>query len=435
MVLPTSGLSSLLGTPTKKPHRRLRWILLPLTLAALCITAPTWAQDWPQWGGPERDFQAPGPGLRSWGDSGPEILWQKPLGPGYSAVTAVGDTLYTLYRADEDEVVVALSADDGSLRWQHRYPAPHSKGMRLNYGEGPESTALWVDGRLFTIGITGRMHALDAATGEVHWTVDLWGDLGGSLLVRGYGASPVAYGDWVLVPVGGEEHGIVALSRDDGSIAWSSEPFDNSPSSPRILEVDGRDLVVIFANDEVQGIDPRDGTRWWSHRHPAGGAYNITTPVWDADSQNLFLSSAYGGGSRLLHLGFEGDTATVDEVWSSNKIKVHFTNGVLVGEHLYTSNGRSGGIMALCVELATGKILWRDRNVARSNFLVVDDRAVALDEYGTLRLLRLGPENLGILGEFQLVEGRTWTAPSLVGNRLYVRDESTIWALELPAED
>ena len=105
---------------------------------------------------------------------------------------------------------------------------------------------------------------------------------------------------------------------------------------------------------------------------------------------------------------------------------------MLVGEHLYTSNGRSGGIMTLCVELATGKILWRDRNVARSNFVLAGDRAVALDEEGTLRLLGLRPDNLRILGEFQLVEGRTWTVPTLVGDRLYVRDQSTIWALELP---
>ena len=60
-------------------------------------TAP--APEWPQWGGPTRDFKSASRGLAaSWPSSGPNELWSRPLGEGYSAISVDAGVLFTQYR-------------------------------------------------------------------------------------------------------------------------------------------------------------------------------------------------------------------------------------------------------------------------------------------------------------------------------------------------
>ena len=73
--------------------------------------------DWPQWGGPGRDFRAADPGLATDWSEPPEILWSRTGGEGYSSIVVAGDVLYTMYtlnsRTEPQEVVVALDRSDG----------------------------------------------------------------------------------------------------------------------------------------------------------------------------------------------------------------------------------------------------------------------------------------------------------------------------------
>lgn len=401
----------------------------------MLLVVPTSAcdADWPQWGGPGRDFVAPSASsLDNWPAQGPRVLWRRPLGEGYSAISAVGSTLYTLYRQDDVEVVLAAAAETGETLWEHRYAAPIIEGMMVGHGAGPHSTPLVVDGRLFTIGSTGRMHALLAISGEVLWQIDLRGDLGGTFLRRGYGSSPIAWQGAVLVPLGGEGQGVLALDQGTGEIRWKRQDLESSPSSPRLIDVEDEVQLVAFVSDEVVALSPDDGRLLWRHRHPSGAAYNISTPIWDAERQLLFLSSAYGGGSRVLHLTRHADGRTqVDEVWHHSRFNVHFTNGVLLGDHLYASSGRST-VMLQAVSILSGEVLWRERTIRRANFVVVGDRVLALEEDGRLLLMGLTPAYPSIYSQMQLFSSQSWTVPTVVGDRLYARDGKEMVALELP---
>src|SRR6185295_11339939 len=98
--------------------------ILLLTLfilnSAFCI-----GEDWPQWGGPSRNFKVNAKGLaNSWPAGGPKKLWSRMLGEGYSAVVAEAGVLYTMYREGSDEVVIAMDAATGKTLWEHRYDAP-----------------------------------------------------------------------------------------------------------------------------------------------------------------------------------------------------------------------------------------------------------------------------------------------------------------------
>ena len=53
--------------------------------------------------------------MPSWPPAGPKQLWQQPLGEGYSSVLVEGDTLVTMYRRGDDEVVVFRGGE--TLPW------------------------------------------------------------------------------------------------------------------------------------------------------------------------------------------------------------------------------------------------------------------------------------------------------------------------------
>ncbi len=409
--------------------------LLVAALGMLGAAAQTLASDadWPQWGGPGRDFVArPGP-LGNWSPEGPRVLWRRSLGEGNSAISVVGSTLYTQYRQDDTEVVLAAATDTGQTLWEHRYAAPIVDGMMVGHGAGPHSTPLVIGGRLFTIGSTGRLHALRAVSGKVLWQLDLWGDLGGTFLRRGYGSSPIAWQGSVIVTLGGEGQGIVALDQASGKIRWKGQDLESSPSSPRLINVDGEVQLVAFVADEVVALSPDDGRLLWRHRHPSGAAYNISMPIWDAERQLLFVSSAYGGGSRVLHLTRQTEGPTqVDEVWHHSRFNMHFTNGVLLGDHVYASSGRSTVILQ-AVSILNGEVSWRERTIQRANFIVAGDRVLALEEDGRLLLMGLAPGYPSIYSQSQLFLSQSWTVPTLVGFRLYARNNDEMVALELPS--
>ncbi len=414
---------------------------------ALALVQGSAAQspDWPQWGGPTRDFKAPSGRLAaSWPASGPKELWSRPLGEGYSGIAVEGGVLYTQYRpvkgffstivakftGSSPEVVAALDAATGRTLWEHVYEAKALPQMDAGYGSGPNATPLVTGGLVFAVGSTGKLHALDKNTGRVVWAKDLWGELGGQVHGRGYSSSPLAYGENVILPVGGAGQALVAFRQRDGQIAWKNHTFDITPSSPLLIAVDGQEQLVLFHGEGVAGMDPSGGPLYWSHSHRTQYNLNISTPVW-GEGNLLFVSSAYDGGSRGLRLRRSGGKTTVEELWYSSRMRVHFGDAIRLGEVVYGSSGDFGPAFFTAIEMASGKVLWQDRALGRSTFLAADGKLVLLDENGVLALATTAPEGLKILAKSQVFSGRSWTVPTLVGTRLYVRDRTTIKALDL----
>jgi hypothetical protein len=88
-----------------------RMIVLPGLLLLMTTAALAQSSDWAQWGGPQRNFISDAKGLAStWPATGPRRLWQRALGEGYSAIAVERGMLFTMYRKDENEIVVALDA-------------------------------------------------------------------------------------------------------------------------------------------------------------------------------------------------------------------------------------------------------------------------------------------------------------------------------------
>jgi outer membrane protein assembly factor BamB len=392
---------------------------------------PTPNVAWPQWGGPNRNFVTAAVDLAtSWPAGGPPRLWERPLGDGFSSIVTDGTTLYTLYRDGGNDVVVALEAATGRTRWETRYAAPFAELCTEQLGPAPRSAPLIAGDRLITVSAGGVMNSFERHTGSPQWSRSLLDGSPDALRACGYSSSPLAYRNTILTTAGGHNRGVLALDVATGRVVWQSQDFQNGYSSPILIELDGHPELVVFTFAEIAGVDPDTGALEWSRPHASDQGVNVTTPVW-GDDHLLFVSSAYNGGSRVLKLTRANGAVAVEDVWANKRVRIHFGNAVRIGPRIYASNGDFGSAPFAAIDVATGEMAWRDRSVTRSTLIAAGDRLVILDEDGNLAVATPGDGGLTVHAKAQILGERAWTAPTLSGTALFVRDRHRIVALDL----
>ena len=393
---------------------------------------------WTQWGGPRRDFMSDSKGLASsWPSSGPKKLWSRSLGEGHSSILVEDGRLYTMYRqsaarpaAAHEEVVAALDAVSGKALWEFKYPAP-TTGIQFDQGLGPHSTPLIAGNRIFAMSSRSELFALDKATGKRIWTHDLIKEFKAPLTARGYSGSPLLYNGTVIVTMGGPDQAVAAFNQENGKLVWKAGYFVWAPASPILIDVDKQPQLVVFGGDIVTGMDPATGRQLWTHPHKTDWGLNISTPLWMPDSHLLFVSSAYGTGTRALELRQASGKTTVTEKWHSGRMRVHIGTVIRLGDFAYASSGDFGPAFISAIDLKSGMIAWQDRSFARAQLLYADDKLIVLDEDGMLGLATIDQKGLKVLARASVLENLAWTPPTLVGTTLYVRDRKTLAAFDL----
>lgn len=448
-----------------------RWTAAAWLVVFTTVTAMG-GDGWLQYGGPNRDFVCGSKGLaEEWPKSGPKKLWERELGEGYSAILCDGSSLYTMYSIrkqgddgkfllDGKEVVVALDAKSGKTLWEYAYPAPLSKSLDMEFGPGPHSTPLLVGDRLITVGVTAKMHCLDRRTGSVIWSHDLLKEYNAELGGRGFAPSPIDYQGKIILPIGGKaesppdekkgkadpnqsaaetkpdpDRSIIAFNLKDGSVAWKRQAFDAAAASLVIMKVadeqkETEDQLIAFMGKEVAGLNPANGDLLWRQPHETMYGANISTPVCGRDNI-IFVSSAYGMGSRGVQLTRKNGKTTAKELWFNPKMQIHHGNAVRIGDFVYGSDGSFGPAFFVAMNVKTGKIAWKERGISKATCLYADEKMIILDEEGRLILATVDPEGMDILSKTQLLERVAWTVPTLVGKRLYLRDRKHLMALDL----
>lgn len=405
-------------------------LAMALLAAPLAAASPDGSAAWLQWGGPHRDFKVSAPRVH-WKGAAPRRAWQRSLGDGYSSVIGDANTIYAAFRRGDAMVVTAIDADTGHSRWERELASKPLPNMYLDYGQGPNSTPLLLNGKLFVATFTGQFVALDSATGRQLWTRELWAELKGTFREVGYSNSPIAFGDLVIVPVGGPGKGLAAFRQSDGSTAWLSSNLSNAMSSPVLIDVSGETQLIALMVEGAAGFEPRTGRQLWFHPHKTQHDVNAATPVWHATSRTLIVSSAYDGGARAIRLNRVDGKTIPEEAWFNRRLRVHHGNMLVIGDHVYGSSGDFGPAPLTALSVSTGNVAWQDRRFPKAGLVHTGDRTLLLDEDGRVAIVKLSPSGLGVMQEAQVTSKLSWTAPTLIGYRLYVRDRQSLVALEL----
>jgi outer membrane protein assembly factor BamB len=410
------------------------------TFLKLAGAAPAFAETpktshgvaWTQWGGPHRNFQTEAAGLKDqWPPGGPRIIWKRPLGEGYSSPAVENGTLYTMFGKPREEVVTACDAATGKTLWEHTTPMAFQSDAAPDMGNGPYSTPLIVDDRLFTTGVAGRLQSIDKKSGKLLWTQQLWTDHNGTRVMYGYASSPIAWRDTVIVPVGGRGKSVMAFKQTDGGVAWAKNDYPNAYSSPLLINVDGLDQLVVVMDGAVFAVNPSNGDLQWETPFRASYGIAVATPVWGEDNL-LFFSAEYDAGAKVMRLQRTGNQVKAAEVWTSNRLRLHHGNAIRIGDTLYFSSGGKGSVAIFtAVDVRSGKILWQDRGIGKATFVWADQKLITLDGDGNLMIVHPGPEGFKVAAKAPLLTSLAWTPPVLVGSRLYLRDRRNMLGVDL----
>jgi outer membrane protein assembly factor BamB len=308
--------------------------------------------------------------------------------------------------------------------------------MLQDYGVGPHASPLIAGDRLFSIGGMTHFHCLDKKTGKVLWSRDLSEELGASAMLRGYGSSPIAYKDLVIVNIGAgrgaeEPAGLAAFKQDTGEIVWKSEPFIPGYPTPVLVEFNGQEMLVDCLGITRFALDPATGATLWKAQVDRQSGSIISSPLW-VPPDKVFYSAGHGGGSRLYQIhAAEDGTYSVEEIWYRNKFRIMHGNAVRIGDHVYGSSGDLGPAYLMAVDLGSGEIKWRERGFSKAMLLLADEKLIILDENGNLAVATATPEKLEVHAKAKVLQRLAWTVPTLMGTRLYLRDEHTLKCLDL----
>jgi len=403
----------------------------PQPSAPTVKSSPGGAVPWTQWGGPNRNFQTQATGIKdTWPASGPRIVWQRPLGEGYSAPAVENGVLYTMYGKPREEIVLAANAETGATLWEHTTPMTFQSDAP-ELGNGPYSAPLVAGDRLFTTGVAGRLQCLDKKTGKLLWTQQLWADHNGSRMMYGYASSPIAFRDTVIAPVGGPGKAVMAFNQADGKVVWSKNDFGNVYSSPILINVGGLEQLAVLLDGAVLAVNPHNGDMQWQVPFKADYSIAIATPVWGPDNL-LFVSSEYNAGTKVIELQRDGMQTKASELWNSNRLRLHHGNAMRVGGAMYFSSGGKGSQAILsAVDVRSGTIHWQERSISKATFVWADGKLITLDQDGNLMIAYPSPQGFKIAAKAPLLTNLSWTPPVLVGTRAYLRDRRRMMAVDL----
>jgi hypothetical protein len=379
---------------------------------------------WPGFRGPDRDGSVPGVRIATdWSASPPAELWRRPIGPAVSSFAVAGDLLYTLEQRGDDEIVASYSVTTGEPVWRHRDAA---RFWDSHVGAGPRGTPACHGGRVYTLGATGIVNALDAADGAVVWSRNAASDTDTEVPEFGFTSSPLVVDVVVIVAVAGR---LVAYDTATGELRWSGpEGGGGGYSSPHLLTIDGVAQVLLLNGAGATSVAPADGTLLWEHTWPG---YSYLQPALTADGDLLIGEIEFMPAGMLRLAVTRGPGGwTVEERWRSAGLKPHFSDFVVHEGHAF---GFDGSILS-CIGVEDGERKWKGGRYGHGQLLLLRDQdaLLVLSERGDLALVAATPDGFEELARFPAIEGRTWNHPALVGDVLLVRNGREMVAFRLP---
>jgi prepilin-type processing-associated H-X9-DG protein len=402
--------------------------------------------DWPQFHGPARDGICRDKGLlQAWPEGGPKQIWTlEGLGRGYSTVSIANGKLFTMgdrmdSDGDEAQFVIAFDLETRKELWSAQVGPAHRDG-------GPRCTPT-VDGQsLYAIGTEGDLVCLDAVSGQLRWARNFVNDFDGKFMaIWKFSESPLVDGNRLICTPGGPEVMMVALNKNTGEVIWKCATPDLGEkgvdgcgySSAIIAEIcDVRQYVQLVGRGVI-GVEAATGRFLWGYNGVANTVANITRPI--AHGDYVFATTAYNTGSALLKISRDGDALKAEEVYfiESRDFQNHHGGVVLMNGYIYGGHGPNRGDPA-CIELATGKVVWRQRAPARGSagVLYADGHVIFRYDRGDVVLIEASPEAMKVKGRFQAPdeEGPAWAHPVIHQGKLYLRHADSLFCYDLRSE-
>lgn len=382
--------------------------------------------------------------LESFGESGPEKVWEVSKGEGYASPAVIDGRVILFHRIGDESIIECLDTENGQRYWKYSYATTYRD--RYGFSNGPRCQPISDGNFVYTYGVEAKLTCLSLASGQLVWQRDLKAEFGLSLDFFGVGATPLLEGDSIVVNIGSPEGpSVTAFDKNTGKLLWGAgNEWGASYASPIPANTAAGRRLFVFAGGESRPatggllvIDPKNGQvdcsfPWRGTRYES---VNASSPV-IVDSQ-VYISECYGAGGALLRIGPDGSCS---KIWNNETLNTHFMTAIHKDGYLYGIDGHGPQNAPLvCIELASGREVWRTEpewmtdvaneqgkqeynlSPALASLMLVDGRCLVLGQYGHLAWIDLNPEGYQELDRTHLFLGRqTWAMPALSKGLLYV---------------
>lgn len=405
------------------------------------------AGDWPWWRGPSLDnkaeqqdvpltwseeFAEVKEGEKKDPDAKPKwtnIRWKSAVpGRGLSSPSIWGDLIFLTTANEEKESIHLLCyrRSDGAPQWNttlHNggFLTTHKKNSQASPTVACDGTAVYVP------------HVVHHEDQDGVWVSAV--DMGGNILwqqpagkftsLHGYGASPVIYGDLLIVSGDNGESGfLAALDRQTGKVRWRVDrKKDYSFATPTVAHVAGRDQLLIHGTLLVTSYDPQTGEELWRCDGPSKSAANTMV----ADSERVYASGGYPEKVLLaIRADGRGDVTKTHIEWKTQKRICYVPTMMLHENRLYGINDTG---RASCYIADTGEEVWKATLPGdfSASPTLVGDRLYIPNEAGKMYVLKTG-DKFEILAENDLADGG-FATPVIVGGRIYLRTDHHLYCI------
>jgi outer membrane protein assembly factor BamB len=380
--------------------------------------------EWPGFRGPHRDGIVRGVRIDTdWAANPPVQLWRRPIGPGWSSFAIADGLIYTQEQRGDDELVTCYSLSTGKPVWKHSDPA---RFYESNGGAGPRGTPTLSNGRVYTLGATGIVNALDARSGAVIWSHNVATDASKKTPGWGFSGSPLVIGDLVVVAAAGK---LAAYEAVTGKSRWFGPNGGDGYSSPQGVIIDGVEQVLLLSQHGAVSVAPADGKVLWEYKWASDT--RIMQPAVASDSDILMSAgdAMGGGGIRRLAIANGPGGWITQEKWTSSGLKPNLSDYAVHDGHAY---GFDGSILS-CIDLKDGKRAWKGGRYGSGQLVMLDEQGLLLvsSEEGDLALVSATPDQDKELAKVPALKDKTWNHPAMAGNTLLVRNGEEMIAFKL----
>jgi outer membrane protein assembly factor BamB len=179
----------------------------------------------------------------------------------------------------------------------------------------------------------------------------------------------------------------------------------------------------------VVGVDASNGTLLWEIPFAVTSTTNSLTPI--VYGQTVIVS----GNGRPIEAyapARQGAAWVAPKLWENADATMRMSNGVVVRDMLISLSTRNQG-QYFALDAKTGKTLWlsEPRQAAQAAIQTAGDLLFSLEDDGELVISRVTATAAEPVTRYDLSEGETWTQPVISGNRVFIKDVSSLalWSL------
>ena len=403
----------------------------------LVLTTTAAAEDWPAFRGPSGDGVSNETKVPVTWDADTNVRWKTPLSRAANGSPIVSGGRVFLASAEDEEgrsrSLLCFDRATGRQLWSRAVTIDRTMPTHGTNPYGGSTPA--ADGRRVVVWhASAGLHCYDFE-GEKLWSRDL----GEFRHQWGYGTSPVLHDGKVILHSGpGQRSFVAALDLRDGTTIWEvDEPAPVPPDgkkrlvgswcTPLITTFDGQ-AQIICGHPTRTVAYALDGSMLWScegisdHR----GHLTYSSPIVSGDI--CMVRGGYEGPEIGMRLGGTGDVTASHRLWRHSKRPSNVGSGVARGGHAFVPD-IDGHLV--CVDLATGERLWRQRATPGQmwgSIVYAAGHLYVTNQRGTTVVFRPDPEKLDVVAVNALGE-KTNATPAISDGEIFIRTHEHLFCI------